>query len=167
MDVHLRPLTPDDEPFLWQALYHALYVPPGGKSFPPEVVHQPEIARYVAGWMCREGDTGFVAEVGAGPVGAAWVRCWTPEARGFGFVDEAVPELSMALVPGYRGRRIGTMLLRRMLEHAGAQAAAVSLSVSAENPALRLYRRFGFVVVDEADNGSLTMLKRLPTGEAA
>ncbi len=46
---HIRPLVPDDEPFLWTALYHALHVLPGADPFPLEVVCQPELARYVSG----------------------------------------------------------------------------------------------------------------------
>ncbi|MEM1096065.1 MAG: GNAT family N-acetyltransferase [Bacteroidota bacterium] len=162
MDAHLRLLTPDDEAFLWQALYHALHVAPGEVPFPPEVVRQPEIARYVAGWMRRPGDAGFIAEAEGEPIGAAWLRQWTTAEHGFGFVDEAVPELSMALLPAYRGRGAGTLLL----EHAARHVDAVSLSVSASNPARRLYERLGFLVVEEAEGGSVTMLKSFLAGEA-
>ena len=166
MEPHIRPLAPDDEPFLWTALYHALHVPPGADPPPPEVVRQPEIARYVSGWMERPGDLGFVAEVDGEPVGAAWLRRWPSGARGYGFVDEATPELSMALLPGHRGRGIGTALLRRLLAEAARESDAVSLSVSVSNPAARLYERLGFAVVGEPEGGSATMLRRLRARDA-
>ena len=166
MEPHIRPLAADDEPFLWTALYHALYVPPGAEPLPPEVVRQPDIARYVSGWTKRPGDLGFVAELDGEPVGAAWLRHWSSGCRGYGFVDEATPELSMSLLPGYRGRGIGTALLRRLLAAAAHESDAVSLSVSNSNPALRLYERFGFVVVGEPEGGSITMVKRLPAQDA-
>ncbi|WP_420456876.1 GNAT family N-acetyltransferase [Rubrivirga sp.] len=161
MEPHVRLATPGDEPFLWTALYHALHVPPGAEPFPAEAVRRPEIARYVAGWMGRPGDLGVVAEVGGVPVGAAWLRRWPASDRGFGFVDQATPELSMALLPGHRGRGVGTTVLRRLLAEARRESDAVSLSVSESNPALQLYRRLGFVVVGESKGGSVTMRKAL------
>ncbi len=163
MEHHIRPLTPDDERFLWTALYHAIHVPPDAEPLPTDVVRQPALARYVSGWMGRPGDTGFVAEVEGKPIGAAWLRRWLPEERGFGFVDEATPELSMALLPGYRGCGIGTLLLRRALVEVARGSEAVSLSVSESNVALRLYQRFGFTTVGKPKDGSVTMLKRLAT----
>ena len=163
MALRLRPLRADDEPFLWTVLYHALHVPPGADPPPPETVRQPEVARYVSGWMERPGDVGFAAEVDGQPVGAAWLRRWPPGDRGFGYLSEDTPELSMALVPGHRGRGIGTALLRRLLAEAARESRAVSLSVSASNPALRLYERFGFDAVGGPEGGSVTMVKQFPT----
>ena len=161
MESHIRQLTAEDEPFLWTALYYALHVPPGADALPPEVVRQPDIARYVSGWMQRPGDLGLAADVDGEPVGAAWLRRWPSGGHGYGFVDEATPELSMSLLPGYRGRGIGTVLLHRLLTEAAREADAVSLSVSESNPARRLYERFGFVVVGEPEGGAVKMLKRL------
>lgn len=79
--------------------------------------------------------------------------------RGYGYVDDATPELSIALLPAYRGRGIGSQLLARLLEQAQGCCPGVSLSVSAGNPARRLYERFGFEIVAERGS-SLTMLKR-------
>jgi GNAT superfamily N-acetyltransferase len=166
MESHIRKLTAEDEPFLWTALYYALHVPPGADPLPTEVVRQPDLARYVSGWMERPGDLGLVAEVDGEPVGAAWLRRWPSGARGYGFVDEATPELSMSLLPGYRGRGIGTVLLHRLLTEAAQEADAVSLSVSESNPARRLYERFGFVVVGESEGGAAKMLKRLSAQDA-
>jgi ribosomal protein S18 acetylase RimI-like enzyme len=67
--------------------------------------------------------------------------------------------VAIALLPGYRGRGIGSQLLACLLESARPHCAAVSLSVVAASPATRLYRRFGFEVVRE-DGSGLTMVKR-------
>ena len=159
MEPHIRPLAADDEPFLWTALYHALHVPAGADPLSPAVVRQPDLARYVSGWAERPGDLGFVAEVGGEPIGAAWLRRWQSNDRGYGFVNEATPELSMALLPNHRGSGIGTALLRRLLAEAARESEAVSLSVSESNPALRLYEQFGFVVVREPMGDSVVMVK--------
>lgn len=156
-DVSFRPAGADDEPLLWRMVYLALFVLPGQSPYPPDVVLRPEIARYVEGWG-REHDSGWLAVDGrtGEVIGAAWLRSWRGRERGFGHVDDDTPELSMAVVPERRGRGVGTALLRQALRSADERYAAVSLSVSLENPAQRLYRRFGFEPV-ETRGDSLTM----------
>jgi GNAT superfamily N-acetyltransferase len=158
--MRIRLLRPNDEPFLWDALYYAIYVPAGEKAPAYEVVQQRELARYVEGWMTRPGDSGFVAVKDGRSIGAAWLRRWTSSEPGFGFVDEDTPELSMAVLPSYRGCGTGTTLLRRLSSRAARNHDAVSLSVSVSNPARRLYEREGFVAVAEPSGGSITMMKR-------
>jgi ribosomal protein S18 acetylase RimI-like enzyme len=90
------------------------------------------------------------------PIGAAWLRRLTGANRGFGSLDDETPELSIAVLPDHRGKGVGTRLLTDLLETARARYLSVCLSVSAGNPARRLYERVGFVAVGEA-SGSLTM----------
>ena len=151
----------DDQPFIWEALYHALFVPPGAEPLPRALLDAPEIARYAEGWMTRPGDLGVLVEADGVPVGAAWLRRWSADHHGYGYVDENVPELSMALVPGQRGGGLGTRLLEKLLEDAQKSNSAVSLSVSTDNPALRLYQRFGFDRVGDEEGGSVRMIKML------
>ncbi|MFN7944225.1 MAG: N-acetyltransferase [Blastocatellia bacterium] len=155
----IRPLAQADEPFLWQMLYQAIYVPPGADPVPPEIVNEPEIARYVQHWG-RDGDEGFVAidEMTRQAFGAAWMRLFTAADKGYGYVDDQTPELSIALFSKYRNLGIGAELLRRLIEAARERWPGLSLSVSAENPAIRLYERLGFEVVSESGS-SLTMRK--------
>lgn len=157
----IRPLSPSDQQFLWEMLYQSLHVPEGGRPFPRDIINQPEIAKYVREWG-RAGDMGFVA-VDAGsdePIGAAWLRLLTGDERGYGYVNDETPELGMAVLHGYRGRGVGSDLLSRVLESAGAVYRSVCLSVSADNPAVRLYARAGFERVCERGT-SLTMFRRL------
>ncbi len=155
-----RALTAGDQATVWQALYHALFVPIGAEPFDPGIVNEPSIARYAKEWMQRAGDRGFVAKVGGAAIGAAWVRRWTNPEEGFGFVEESIPELSIAVWPGHRGKGVGTRLLSMLLDEVSKEDAAVSLSVSRANPALYLYQRFGFVAAKAIRDDSLTMLKR-------
>jgi GNAT superfamily N-acetyltransferase len=162
-----RLLTQADEHFLREMLYHALYVPDGQAPFPPEIVNEPELAKYVLDWG-KAGDKGFAAvdELTSQPVGAAWMRLFTAENKGYGYVGEGVPELSVALLPTYRNRGIGTTLLKYLIEEARREHPALSLSVSSDNPAVRLYRRLGFEVVGQSGT-SLTMKKTLGVMEGA
>jgi ribosomal protein S18 acetylase RimI-like enzyme len=161
--VEIRPLIEADQPFLWEMLYQALYVPPGDPPLPRDVVREPALRHYVEGWG-RPGDLGFVALAGGEPVGAAWLRLLAGDDQGFGHVDDATPELSIALLPCHRGQGIGSALLARLLDAARSHYDAISLSVSTGNPAKGLYEKLGFETVQE-EGGSLTMVKSLAAKE--
>jgi ribosomal protein S18 acetylase RimI-like enzyme len=158
MTITIRALLLSDEPFLWEMLYQALYVPEGQPPFPREIIKAPEISRYVAGWG-RAGDVGYLALDGARPVGAVWLRLWSDVEHGYGYVDRDIPELSVAILPEYRGQGIGGGLIRHLLAENAGHFCGVSLSVSAENPARQLYQRLGFEVLGE-ENSSIKMLWR-------
>ena len=55
--------------------------------------------------------------------------------------------VDISLLPEYRGRGIGTALIRALLDEAASVSGAVKLSVAASNPARRLYERLGFRTV--------------------
>ena len=108
----------------------------------------PHGARYTDGWG-REGDAGVVAMGDGRPVGAAWYRLFSADEPGYGFLDEATPEVSIAVDPAFRGRGVGTALLDALCERArGDGLPALSLSVERDNPARRIYERRGFVEVE-------------------
>lgn len=110
----IRELTSADEPFLWEMLYQALFVPPGSELFPPEIIRQPEISRYVDGWG-QPGDSGFIAidEDSQQPIGAAWVRLMTGDNKGYGYIDDETPELTIAVTSEFRGN--GNRQFRRFI----------------------------------------------------
>ena len=157
----IRLLTPEDQPFLYEMMYQTIFVPQGGTPPPRSVVHEPPIRKYVEAFG-RPGDLGFVAvdDEADHPIGAAWVRLLSAEEQGYGFVDEATPELVIAVLPVYREHGLGTALMERLMAAAQAHYPAISLSVWPANPAYRLYLRLGFVVVAE-DGPAVTMLRRL------
>ena len=140
-------------------LYEALYVHEGEEPFPSSILEEPQLRRYVADFGSARGDVGVVALDGAVPVGACWVRTFSCEAPGYGWVDEGVPELTIAVVEAARGRSLGAMLIDAVL-HAAAAAAfeRVCLSVDPRSPALRLYERVGFVAVGRSGT-SITMVR--------
>jgi len=143
-------------------LYLAIYIPEGNPLPDRAILQEPALVHYVANWGQQPGDAGIIAiDSAAGqPMGAAWLRLFTAADPGWGFVDAATPEVSMALLPAYRGQGIGTALLTALIEQAQGHYPALSLSVDPQNAAMRLYERLGFTVVG-AVGTSLTMCKRL------
>lgn len=158
----IRPATPADEPFLWEMLYQAIHIPEGKPQPDRTVLQEPTLAHYVADWGERTGDLGLVAvEKNSGePVGAAWVRLFSNDDPGYGFIAADTPEVSMALQPAYRGQGIGTRLLTQLIELAASHYTALSLSVDPDNSAMRLYQRLGFEPVGMVGT-SLTMRRSL------
>ena len=161
MSVRIRPLRTEETRILREYLRLSIFVRPGDTPPAADVVDRPELACYVAAWG-RYGDDAVLAEnesTGA-DLGVAWIRLWPGPETGYGFVDRATPEVGIAVRPEHRGRGIGTCLLDALFDRASQRHGAVSLSVSADNPAVRLYERLGFEVVAESGD-SLTMRKLL------
>lgn len=151
----VRKGLPADVRFLRDMLHHAYYWRARAAGA--------MTGRYVKGWG-RRGDAAVIALDNGFPVGAAWYRLFTVGEPGYGFVDELTPELAIAVVPGARGKGFGDELLVALCRRARAEGhAALSLSVDPANPALKLYEKHGFEQVTETDDGSWTMISRLPS----
>ena len=148
MDYVIRPLTSADEPILWEMLFQALLTSEGAPS--RDIVRRPEYARYVENWG-RAGDVGLVAydaEQKDELLGAVWLRSPIDKKT------ENSPELAFAVKPGLRKHGIGAALLTQLVKTNPHNA--ISIRASANNPAVRLYERFGFKIVDEQP-GAVTM----------
>ena len=158
MDYVIRPLTPADEPLLWDMLHAALHTSEGAPS--REILQRPEYARYVEDWG-REGDTGFVVsdKFDGEVLGAVWYRVPAAEGQGRADQGEGTPELAFAVKPGQRKRGLGAALLTQLVK-ANPHHSAVSMRASTHNPAVRLYERFGYKIVNE-EGGAVTMRREI------
>jgi ribosomal protein S18 acetylase RimI-like enzyme len=151
-ETKIRPIERRDYPMLEEFLYQAIFVPEGVEPPAREIVRLPEIFVYIDGFGAGAGDIGVVAESdGGGVVGAAWTRI----IPAFGHLDDRTPELAIAVLPGWRGRGVGSRMMGRlfgMLREAGYRRT--SLSVQKDNPAVRFYRRLGYTVTGERPDGA-------------
>lgn len=84
------------------------------------------------------------------PVGRMYVARWGKEIR----------IMDIALLPEYRGRGIGSTLLREILAEGQARGLPVTIHVERFNPAQRLYDRLGFRVAE--DKGVYYLLEWTP-----
>jgi len=150
--VGIRELRADEISFLREMLYAALDWNPARQLPPkPDVLCHPQVTIFYEGWG-RTGDTALVAELDGRPVGLVWYRFFTEDVHGEGFVDEATPEIAIAVVEEQRGNGIGAALFHAIHERARAGGVTrISLSVDHDNPARRLYERLGYVEVAPGD----------------
>lgn len=153
----IREIRPEEIPVLEDFLYEAIFIPEGVPAPPRSIVKNEDMQVYVRDFGKKSDDRCLVAEDDGKIVGAVWTRIMDD----YGHLDERTPSLAISLYGEYRGRGIGTQLMRRMqekLKAAGYQG--ISLSVQKANYALQMYRKVGFVPV--ADHGDeLLMVCRL------
>ncbi len=161
MDYEVRHIRKDERQLLEEFLYEAIYVPEGFEGEVPRsvVYDDPKCRAAYLGFGSRPDDRAVVAVVDDKVIGACWVRT-TDE---YGHIDDATPSFSISLYKPYRGRGIGTAMMRAMLDELrDAGYARASLSVQKDNPALRLYERLGFRIVgDGFDATEWLMVKEL------
>jgi ribosomal protein S18 acetylase RimI-like enzyme len=150
-----------DLPFLLTMLVEAANWDGTRGTTPASVVRDPQAWHYLEGWR-RPTDFGIVATDDAISVGAAWARFLRREDAGYGYVDDSIPELTLAVAAEVRGRGVGRKLLAGLVASARNRGlAALSLSVEDGNTHARtLYKRVGFVPVGRNGNSD-TMLLRL------
>ncbi len=80
-----------------------------------------------------------VIEMDATPVGRLYVDRWKHEIR----------IMDIAILPAYRGIGIGSTLLLDLKREAAASDRSLSIHVERLNPALRLYDRQGFKMIED------------------
>ncbi len=142
-EPEIRPIEKRDYPLLEEFLYHAIFVPEGVEPPAREIIYRPEIYVYVDGFGSGKGDLGVVAKADGEVVGAAWTRI----IPAFGHLDDTTPELAISVLPEWRGRGVGSLMMERlfgMLRSGGWRRT--SLSVQKDNPAVRFYNRLGYIV---------------------
>ena len=91
-----------------------------------------------------------VIEAAGKAAGRLYVARWEDEIR----------IMDIALLPEYRGKGIGTQLLRDLLDEGARTGKRVSIHVEKDNPALSLYVRLGFVPV--GDRGVYLLMEASP-----
>lgn len=142
----IREVEQSDIPFLWEMLYYAAHMAEDGAIHYEAAKDNPFLAQYVQNWG-KPGDLGFVAVdlTSAQKIGAAWVRLLIADKTSVTYQDDATPELAIAVSPDWMGCGVGTALMTNLIRSARQHYPALVLSVRSDNPAVRLYQRFGFV----------------------
>jgi GNAT superfamily N-acetyltransferase len=136
--VRLRRAEPDDRPFLVDMARFASVI----EDRPLPDPTAPDVAAMLPG----RDDVAVIALDAVGqPIGAAWWSFGDPPIVTDG-AGNPVPEMTLAVVEGWRGRGVGAALIEALADEAAARYGAISLNVHIRNPAARLYSRSGFQV---------------------
>jgi len=157
-DVTIRPLRTSNVDFLKEMVFQSLYTE--GELFDRQILESKEIKKYYQNWDSKK-EVGFIARYNEKDIGAIWSRKFPFYDQGYGYVEDDVAEMGIAVFHEYRGRGLGQMLMEHLfvrLRHANEQA--ISLSVHTNNPAKKAYLRNGFLAV-RRDGNSIVMLKKL------
>jgi ribosomal protein S18 acetylase RimI-like enzyme len=143
-----RIATINDLSFLKKMLFEASYWRQNISKPDFEQSLQRADLKYLLEDWGRKGDTGIIAEDdNDNPIGAAWYRFWTEEKHSYGYINESIPELTLAVSEEWRGKGVGRELIKRLIVEAKNQnLTKVSLSVEKENFAINLYQKVGFKV---------------------
>ena len=155
-DVLIRKLSVGEIGLLKDFLYEAIFIPEGVEPPPRDIVERPELRIYYEYFGRSEADLCLVAEADGHVVGAVWTRIMDD----YGHVDDETPSFAISLIPEYRGKGIGTWLMRNMLSLLKKQGfRQASLAVQKANYAVRMYRNVGFEIVDENDEEYIMLCK--------
>lgn len=153
----IREMQRAEYPLLEKFLYEAIFIPNGVKPPPKSIIYRPELQVYISEFGTSEHDICLVADVKGEIIGAVWVRIMND----YGHIDDKTPSFAISVDKGYRGKGIGTALMKEMLEILKRRGyAQASLSVQKANFAADMYRKLGFQVVGENEEEYL-MLKKL------
>ena len=147
-NVIIRKLCTEEAGLLKDFLYEAIFIPEGVEPPPRDIVEQPELRIYYEYFGRGAADHCLVAEADGHVVGAVWTRIMDD----YGHVDDETPSFAISLIPEYRGKGIGTRLMRNMLNLLKEQGfKQASLAVQKANYAVRMYKKVGFEIIDEND----------------
>ena len=142
----IRKLCSGESDLLKDFLYEAIFIPQGAEAPARDIVQRPELRIYYDDFGSRPGDHCLAAETEGNVVGAVWTRIMND----YGHVDDETPSFAISLLPDFRNKGIGTVLMRQMLsllKECGYKQA--SLAVQKANYAVRMYKEVGFEIIDE------------------
>ena len=143
-----REMRPNEYSLLKDFLYEAIFIPEGVTPPDKSIVNKPELSLYYEDFGSGPADYCIAADNCGRVVGAVWTRIMND----YGHVDDDTPSIAISLYKEYRGKGIGTELMRRMLDllkDRGYKKA--SLAVQKANYAVRMYKAAGFQIVEETD----------------
>lgn len=150
-------------------LHYAMRLDEVGKS----LADIPKLAIYEEFYGFTTKDLGLYGLVDNQLAGAVWIRRLNSDHGSNGYIDERTPILTIAVLPKFRGRGIGSAMMEQLLMEAAALYGHISVSVLKDSRAVRFYEKHGFTLytngleeksfVDGSD--VVTMVKQLDKAE--
>lgn len=152
----IREIKPNEIMLLTDFIYEAIFQRDCQNLAPRTIIQEPGVFVYIDGFGTKKDDFCLVAEIESKIVGAVWVRC----INGYGKLDDKTPEFAISIYPEYRGKGIGTALMKEMLKKLKKRGyQKTSLAVQKDNYALKMYKKVGFETVGENDSEYIMVCK--------
>lgn len=156
MNYNIRKIREDEYSLLDDFIYEAIFIPDGVEPPPKSIIYQPDLQVYVKDFGQEKDDICFVAEVNGKVIGAVWVR----DMNDYGHIADGVPSFAISLYKEYRNFGIGTELMKTMLAELKRKGyKSSSLAVQKANYAVKMYKKVGFVVIDENEEEYIMVCK--------
>lgn len=145
MDYIIREMQKDEIHLLHDFLYEVLFISDWyTKEVPRDIIYtNPLIHAAIKDFGTHPDNYCYVAEVENRVVGSVWVGFMNE----YGHIDNETPYFSISLYKEYRGKGIGTALMKKCLnclKDKGCKRA--SLGVNKEIYAVRMYKKVGFEI---------------------
>ena len=90
-------------------------------------------------------DLGLYAMYEKKVVGAVWSR----------ELDSKTPTISMAVLPEFQTKGIGTQIMKQFLQEAGASYNNIEVTVLKDSKAVHFYKKLGFTEVENSEQKSI------------
>lgn len=162
-------LRSSEQKILTDMLHYAMRLDDVNKS----LSDIPKLAIYNEFYGFTSKDLGLYALVDNKLAGAVWIRRLNADHGSNGYVDDNTPVLTIAVLPEFRGKEIGSQMIEQLFIEAGALYEHISTSIVHNSQAMSFYERHGFVL-DDSNSGKkspvdgadvVTMIKRLQKAE--
>lgn len=142
MQIELRPVQPEDEQFLYKLYYSVREHELAGLGWEEAAKHaflQMQFNAQQTHYQTHRAlaDCALICYDGQ-PIGQLFVDR----------EDDNIHLLDISLLPEYRNRGLGTRFVQDVVTEADAKGQTTTLYVHTENPAIRLYERFDFKIVN-------------------
>lgn len=164
MKYKVRPIKYHELSLLETFLYEAIFQRDGKEKLPKSIIFEPNIYIYIENFNGSNHDNCLVAEDNNGIViGAVWTRILDENIKGFGNIDSCTPEFAISILPNFRNKGIGKVLMKNMISLLVSKGySQVSLAVQRDNYAYNFYKQLGFKVISELnDENEYIMLLKL------
>ena len=146
MNYIIRKIKKEEIYLLDDFIYEAIFIREGEEKPPKDIIKNEDLQVYVKDFGKYDFDNCIVAEDNNKIIGA----CWTRIMKDYGHIDDETPSFAISLYEDYRGKGIGTALMKSMLKLLKEKGyKKTSLAVQKDNYATKMYEKVGFTIIKD------------------
>jgi len=155
----IREYKDKDYKFLREMLFEAVYWRSQVKPDIETALLNKGVKEAIDNFGQRQGDKCFV-ESGLELEGAAWYRFYDEKNQIRGYINNEIPVVVIGVSEKHRRKGVGYKLLKALLIQGKEDGyEALSLCVSKDNYALKLYERLGFIIYEDIEDSLIMIYK--------